>query len=349
MKSHPGVTVVIPHSNGKDLLRRCLLALGKTQYPVIEVLVVDNGSTDRSVSMVRSEFPGVRIVRSRKNLGFAAGCNLGIRASGTPFIALLNNDAEVTPGWLNPLIQCALENKQAAALQPKILSLKEPGRFDYCGAAGGEIDIFGYPFARGRLFETLEKDTGQYDKTGRVFWASGAACLLRRSALERVGLLDERFFAHMEEIDLNWRLHWAGYSVWTVPKAVVFHQTGGTLGQGSIRKMALNHRNNILMLLKNVPGITLSWILPLRILLEMITAAGSLFTGRFNRTAAVLWGMSGVPGKLPAALSERRRIKNSACVPENEIMRQMFRGSAALAYYVRGIRTAECLMGIRRT
>lgn len=348
MKGHPGVTVVIPHSNGEDLLRRCLLALGKTQYPATEVLVVDNGSTDGSVSMMRREFPEVRIIRSPKNLGFAAGCNLGIRASDTPFIALLNNDAEVTPGWLIPLVRFALGNRRAAALQPKILSLKDPGRFDYSGAAGGEIDIFGYPFARGRLFETLEKDTGQYNQTDRVFWASGAACLLRRSALERVGCLDEHFFAHMEEIDLNWRMQRAGYSVWAVPEAVVFHQTGGTLGQGSLRKMGLNHRNNILMLLKNVPGVTLAWLIPLRLCLEMITVAGSLLTGRFKRAAAVVWGIAGVPGKLPAALKERRRVKNSTQVTENEMLHRMFRGSVALAYYLRGIRTAGCLMGIRR-
>jgi len=334
------VTIVIPHFNGEEILRRCIISLQETEYKDFCIVVVDNGSTDRSVDMVRSSFPDVVILENHRNMGFAAGCNTGIRFSSSPFVVLLNNDTEVTPGWLGPLLEAAEKDELVAAVQPKLLSLREPDRFDYCGGAGGELDIFGYPYVWGRLFNTIEKDRGQYDSKRRIFWASGAAILLRRSSLDRVGLLDEDFFAHMEEIDLCWRLHWAGYKVVFVPQSVVFHSSGATLNEDSIRKMVLNHRNSIIMILKNHTAGALIWILPFRIILEIITAASSFFIKQPKRSFAVLRGMFGVVRKIKTVLAGRRAVRSLRCIPESLMFQRMYRKSIAIAYFIKGIRRA---------
>jgi GT2 family glycosyltransferase len=267
----------------------------------------------------------------------------------TPYVVLLNNDAEVTPGWLSPMVDAAERDSSIGAAQPKILSLQDPHRFDYCGACGGEIDLFGYPFARGRLFDTLEIDAGQYDTGGPVFWATGAATLLRKSALEHAGLLDESFFAHMEEIDLNWRFHLSGYRVVVVPEAVVYHETGGTLGQESYQKMVLNHRNSLLMLLKNLSGSSLVWIFPIRLFLEGITFVVSFFSGRFKRALAVAAGFFGAIVCWQSVLEGRKQVKAIRIVPEFKILHQMYRGSTAILYFLFGVKRANELKLSRRT
>jgi GT2 family glycosyltransferase len=332
------VTVVIPHWNGEGILRRCLLSLRRTAGVRFETLVVDNASTDGSIDSARRGFPEIRIIRSPANLGYAGGCNLGIRNSSTPYVALLNNDAEVTPGWLRPLVEALERDAGLSAVQPKILSIQDPGRFDYCGAAGGELDIFGYPFARGRIFDSIETDAGQYDDPESIFWATGAATLLRRSALDRVGLLDASFFAHMEEIDLDWRMHRAGYRAGSVPRAVVFHQTGGTLGGARFRKLYLNHRNSLIMILKNHGGVSLMWILPIRLMLEGMTCLMSLFTGRLKRLAAVPAAVAAVIWRLPSILRDRRRTASLNQATESALLHGMYRGSIALDYFVRRVR-----------
>jgi GT2 family glycosyltransferase len=342
------VTVVIPHFSGKEILRHCLESLDKTEYSDYEVLIADNGSTDGSREMIQAEFPEVRIVESKTNLGFAGGCNLGIRASRSPYIVLLNNDTEVTPGWLGRIVETADMDDSVAAVQPKILSFHDRRRFDYCGAAGGELDLFGYPFAWGRLFDSMEIDTGQYDVRRQVFWATGAAVLLRRSALDRVGLLDEAFFAHMEEIDLNWRFNLAGYKVVFEPEAVVYHQTGGTLGQDRFRKMVLNHRNSLLMILRNHTASTLMWVLPLRILLEGITVVMAAMIGQPKRAVAVLWGLWGVLTHWKTVSDGRRSIRRFRSIPESMMLHRLYRGSVALAYYLGRIRKAQDLRSKRR-
>jgi GT2 family glycosyltransferase len=332
------VTVVIPHWNGEGILRRCLLSLRSTRRARFETVVVDNASTDGSVGVVLREFPEIRVVASSRNLGYAGGCNLGIRNSSAPYVALLNNDARVSPDWLWPLVAALDGDGALAAVQPKLLSIRDPGRFDYCGAAGGEMDIFGYPFARGRIFDAIEADEGQYDGPKSIFWATGAASLLRRSALKKTGLLDESFFAHMEEIDLDWRMLSAGYRIGAVPGAVVYHQTGGTLDDTRFRKMFLNHRNSLIMILKNHRGVTLMWILPIRLMLEGLTCLVSFLTGRWKRSAAVPAALSAVLRRLPSIIRARKRAAQLTRTQERDILHRMYRGSIALDYYVRGIR-----------
>ena len=341
----PKVTVVIPHFNGELILRRCLSALRKTLYSDYEVLVVDNGSYDNSIKMVKTNFPEVRIKTSKTNLGFAGGCNLGIITSKSPYIVLLNNDTEVTPRWLALMVEVMDADSTIGAIQPKMLSFHDRKKFDYCGAAGGEIDIFGYPFARGRIFESLEIDNGQYDALPhQIFWATGAATLLRRSALEKVGLLEESFFAHMEEIDLDWRLQWAGYKIMVVPSAIVYHQTGATLNKTQFPKMVLNHRNNLLMILRNHSLITLLWLLPLRLILEIITILASPFTGEPKRALAILKGFCGILSGWKSILRGRKIVQSIRVVPERVILHRMYRGSIALAYFLKGIKKASDIL-----
>jgi GT2 family glycosyltransferase len=332
------VTVIIPHWNGEGILRRCLVSLRRTRGVRFEVVVVDNASTDRSPDMVRREFPGVRMVRSPVNLGFAGGCNLGIGIAASPYLALLNNDAVVTPGWLQPLVEAMDADPGLAAVQPKLRSLRDPGRFDYAGAAGGEMDLFGFPFAAGRVFDTVERDSGQYDAMRPCFWASGAATVLRRSALRDAGIFDESFFAHMEEIDLDWRLQRAGYRIAVVPQSMVFHESGGTLAGHRFRKMVLNHRNSIWMLLKNLPGAALVWILPLRILLEVATLAGALCTGQWKRAAAVPAAFAGALRGMPSVVRWRKRCMALRGTGESILLHRLYRGSIVIDYFLRGRR-----------
>ena len=340
----PTVAVIIPHWKGAAILQRCLASLETGGYPgVLDVAVVNNASPDGSMDVVKY-FPWVRVVESPVNRGYAGGCNLGIQKSDAPYVVLLNDDAVVTPGWLTPMVQALLDDDRIAAAQPKILSIQDPTRFDYCGAAGGEMDQWGYPFARGRLFETLEQDSGQYDGApSEIFWASGAACLLRRSALDEVGLLEEAFFAHMEEIDLDWRLHWAGYRIVAAPQSVVHHQTGGTLASDRLSKMVLNHRNNLIMLLRNLGPISLIWIWPVRLGLECATLAWALVSGQFKRALAVLLGLVTLWGHGRTILRGRRNVAALGRISESAMRQKFYGGVSPLDYYLRGRRTAMAL------
>jgi len=329
------VTVIIPHFNGEEILRQCLQSLEKTRFKDFRILIIDNGSFDNSLNMVRSEFPEVDIIHSKENLGFAGGCNLGILSSESKYIVLLNNDTEVEPDWLTLLLNKIEENDCIAAVQPKIRSLQHPKRFDYCGAAGGEIDIFGYPFAKGRIFYTMENDFGQYDNSEKIFWATGAAVLMRKSVLDKIGLLEEDFFAHMEEIDLNWRMHLAGYKVVSEPKAIVYHQTGGTLGEDKFYKMVLNHRNNLLMIVRNYSLITLLWLLPIRFCLEILTIIGFLIKFNPKRSIAVLVGLIGLIMNYRTVLKGRRVVESIRVMDDNKIFKKMYRSSIAIDYFMK--------------
>lgn len=340
----PKIAIVIPHYSGGGMLRRCLRSLRKTVYRDFEIVVVDNGSQDRSVNEAVEVFPEIRIVRSPVNLGFAGGCNLGIRSSKSPFVILFNDDAEADPGWLGPMVRAMEADSRIAAVQPKVRSMRNRRFFDYSGAAGGEMDLFGYPFARGRLFNSIEEDLGQYDLPKNIFWASGAAVLLRRSAVNRVGLLDETFFAHMEEIDQDFRFHWAGYRVIVEPKSVVYHQSGGTLGGEHLRKMVLNHRNSLTVLLKNLTVETLCWIFPIRLTLEMLTFFSSLAKGDWKRAVAVPAGIFGVVRCFNHIVRVRKRAVPIRVVPEGQILHQLYRGSVAIEHFLFRTQTVRGLM-----
>lgn len=247
--------VIILNWNGLELLRQFLPAASAcTVGERADLIVADNGSTDGSVEWVRESHPEVKVLAFSENHGFAGGYNKAIgECRDYPLTLLLNSDVEVTPGWLDPLLDYMDSHPGCGALQPKIRSFRDKEMFEYAGAAGGYLDKNGYPYCRGRLFSVVEKDEGQYDTVAEVAWASGAALLVRTSLYESVGGLDERFFAHMEEIDLCCRIHAAGYSVVCVPSSVVYHVGGASLEQGNPKKTYLNFRNNLLLLHKNLP------------------------------------------------------------------------------------------------
>jgi len=275
----PRISIVILNWNGRHYLQRFLPSVLATRYTNYEVVVADNGSTDDSIDWLQQYHPSVRIIALPQNGGFSKGYNDALKQVQADYYVLLNSDVEVQPGWVAPIIELMEADSSIGACQPKILMERHRQLFEYAGAAGGWIDSLGYPFARGRLFDVCEEDHGQYDAVAQVFWASGAAMFVRSTVYHACGGLDEYFFAHMEEIDLCWRIQLAGYRIMACPASVVYHVGGGTLPKGNARKVYLNFRNNLIMLSKNLPWGQLWWKLPLRMMLDAVTAWKSLLAG----------------------------------------------------------------------
>ncbi len=325
MTEHPRVSVIVVSWNARPLLERCLPSVVATDYPNLEIVLADNGSTDDSVAWVKATYPSVRVISMGENLGFCRGNNRAIAETDSPFVVLLNNDVEVEPDWLGHLITRAETDRAIAAIQPKLLQFEDHGRFEYAGASGGHIDRLGYPFARGRVFFELEDDAGQYDDATDVFWATGAALLLRRDALDRVGLLDEAFEFHMEEIDLCWRLRSAGYRVMVEPRSRVFHIGGGSLPKESLRKTAYNFRNSLLMLYKNLPPSRWRRVFPQRLVMDGLALLRFLGLGEFAQAGSVL-----------RAYWQAHRMKSAYTRPaEGQVVAPSYAKSIVTDYYLR--------------
>lgn len=275
----PEVAIVILNWNGRKYLQQFLPALLASSYPNKRIIVADNASTDDSVSFLQQYFPQVEIIINTTNEGFAKGYNSALKRVKSDYYVLLNSDVEVTSNWIEPVIMLMESDMSIGACQPKIRSYQMKQVFEYAGACGGWLDKFGYPFARGRIFDLVENDHGQYDEVWPCFWASGAALFVKAKLYHELDGLDEYFFAHQEEIDFCWRLQLAGYKVYTQPGSVVFHIGGGTLPKENNLKVFLNFRNNLIMLAKNLPLSAALWKVPFRILLDMIAAAKGLLTG----------------------------------------------------------------------
>ena len=256
--------------------------------PGARIVVADNASTDGSVAFMKEYFPGVGLILLDRNYGFAEGYNRVMEYVDTEYVLLLNSDVEVTPGWLEPLVAALDADDNVVACQPKVLDYKRKSHFEYAGAAGGFIDRYGYPFCRGRIFDAVEEDKGQYDTVADIFWATGAALLVRTAAYRDAGGLDGRFFAHMEEIDLCWRINARGGVVMVAPQSVVYHVGGGTLSKSNPRKTYLNFRNNLLLLYKNLPADELRSVLRVRRVLDYVAALKVLLTGAVGDFKAVV-------------------------------------------------------------
>ena len=288
MRSSPKVAIVILNWNGRNYLEKFLPSVLATTYENIEVIVSDNGSTDESVSFLQTNYPQVRLIRLDKNYGFAKGYNLTLEKIKADYYALINSDLEVEPGWLTPIIDLLEQDKLNVACQPKLLSYNNRNLFEYAGGAGGWLDRFGYPFARGRIFDICEEDKGQYDTTERVFWVTGAAMVIRSEAFHEMNGFDNYFFAHQEEIDLCWRMQLAGYNLFACPSSVAYHVGGGTLPRGNSLKTYLNFRNNQIMLYKNLPWSQKWWKIPFRIFLDTVSAWKGLLSGDGGYFIAIL-------------------------------------------------------------
>lgn len=301
------IAVVILNWNGIDLLKKFLPDVVQFS-PEATIYIADNASTDQSVKFVKDTYPSVHILQNAKNGGYAKGYNDALAGLDEDIFVLLNSDVQVTPHWLEPLIDIFEKQPLVAAVQPKILDYKDPEYFEYAGAAGGYIDRFGYPFCRGRVFEHLEKDKGQYDDEREIFWASGACLAIRREAFYEVGALDENYFAHQEEIDLCWRLYNFGYKVKFSPQSQVYHVGGATLNSMNPAKTFYNFRNSLFNLVKNVPASSLFPVVLCRMLLDGVAAFKFLFSQGISHFTAVLRAHFSFYKHLPQLLEERKKL-----------------------------------------
>ena len=274
----PTVAVVILNWNGKRFLEKFLPSVMQTSYPA-KIIVADNASTDDSISFLNQYYPSVAQIHNPSNQGFARGYNTALKQVESKYYVLLNSDVEVTPGWIEPVIALLEKDSNIAACQPKILSYNDKTVFEYAGGAGGWIDKYGYAFCRGRLFNDCEEDKGQYDAVEPIFWASGCALFIRSEIYHAINGMDELFFAHQEEIDMCWRIQLAGYKIMACPSSVVYHVGGGTLPQGSPRKIFLNYRNNLIMMYKNYTFFVRLWKIPFRLILDGISVVEKLTSG----------------------------------------------------------------------
>jgi GT2 family glycosyltransferase len=282
------IAVVILNWNGREFLRKFLPSVLANSQDIAEVIVADNASTDSSIEFLQDNFPEVRIITNRTNGGFARGYNEALAEVDADYFVLLNSDIEVTPNWIEPVIKLMESDKSIAACQPKLRSFYEREKFEYAGAAGGFIDEYGYPFCRGRVFQHIETDHGQYNDAVEIFWATGACMFVRADLYKQFGGLDADFFAHMEEIDFCWRLKNGGYKIMYCPDSVVFHVGGGTLPKKSAQKTYLNFRNNLSLLYKNLPHELVFRVFAVRFTLDGVAALKFLLDGGFRDFYAVL-------------------------------------------------------------
>lgn len=275
--------------NGKHYLEKFLDNVkAYTENEDTRVIIADNGSTDGSCEWLEQNHPDTRIIRLDRNYGFTGGYNRAIAQIDAPYCILLNSDVEVTKDWIKPMLHYMETHPECAATMPKVLSYGKREDFEYAGACGGYIDMFGYPFCRGRILSKIETDKGQYDSVREIFWASGVALMIRTSLYKELGGLDEAFFAHMEEIDLCWRIKHLGYSIAVIPSSVIYHVGGGTLPNNSPRKLYLNYRNNLLMMYKNLPPSERHIILFVRKVLDGMSAMVYLIQGNAAFFGSVL-------------------------------------------------------------
>ena len=301
------IAVVILNWNGLDLLKKFLPSVVENSKDAT-VYVADNASTDASVEYVHTHFSSVKIIHNKVNGGYAKGYNDALAGLTEDVFILLNSDVKVTPNWIAPIKAIFERDPIIAAVQPKILDYKRPTHFEYAGAAGGFIDKFGYPYCRGRIFENLEKDLGQYDNEIEIFWASGACLAIRREVYYEVGKLDEDYFSHQEEIDICWRIYNYGYKVLYTPQSVVYHVGGATLNSMNPKKTFYNFRNSLFNLTKNVPQNKLFWTLLLRLKLDGIAAFKFLFELKFRHFSAVFQAHISFYAHLKKMLKKRKKL-----------------------------------------
>lgn len=308
IRESKNIAVVILNWNGKSWLEKFLPGVILFSQEA-DIYVIDNFSTDGSVEWLQSQFPDVKIIKNNKNYGFAGGYNEGLKKIESEFYCLLNSDVEVTENWITPALNVFQKNPLISAVQPKILSFNRKNYFEFAGAGGGLIDNLGYPYSRGRIFDDVEEDKGQYDDETEIFWASGCCLFIRAKDFWEQNGFDERFFAHQEEIDLCWRLINSGKKIYYTGYSKVYHVGGGTLNKQSAQKTYLNIRNNLSMLLKNLPFPTLIWLIFFRLYLDGIASFYFAYKNGFSHFWAVARGHFGFYAQLPGTLKRRHRMQ----------------------------------------
>ncbi len=336
----PSVAVVILNYNGKNYLEKFLPSVLSSTYSNLKIIVADNKSTDDSLPFLIEHYENkIDILILMENHGFAKGYNEALKKVEADYYVLLNSDVEVTPGWLEPIIERMEKDKTIAACQPKIRSHREPHLFEHAGGAGGWMDTLGYPFCRGRIINQLEEDTGQYDDVADIFWATGAAMFVRAKLFHQIGGLDPDYFAHMEEIELCWRLRRAGFRIKVVPQSVVYHVGGGTLPPTNPKKTYLNFRNNLVTLLKNESKRKLLWLFPVRLVMDGLAGVLFLSEGKFADIWAVIrahwYVFLNFPSIIKKRLAIRDNIEKVSIFKPNK--RGVYSGSIVWDFYIRKI------------
>ena len=333
MKPDPLVAIVILTYNGRHYLQQFLPAVLASTYINKKVVIGDNASTDDTKGWMANHYPQIEVIQNPENFGYAKGYNQILKQVKADYFVLLNSDVEVTPGWIEPIINLMETDPLIAACQPKLLAYNNKTEFEYAGACGGWIDALGYPFTRGRVFDYCEKDHGQYNDTSKVFWASGAALFVRANLFLAFNGFDEFFFAHQEEIDLCWRFQKSGYSIMVCPASVVYHVGGGTLPKGH-RKVFLNFRNNLVMLAKNWRFSEKLWKMPLRILLDAVAAWRALLGGDADFFKAVLQAHVAFVDWLFKHKTKRQHTRQ-----QHALLQGVFKGSVIIAHFIKKKKT----------
>lgn len=328
--------VVILNYNGENYLRQFLPSVVQHSEDA-DIIVADNGSTDQSIRVLEEEFPQVQIIRLNDNYGYCGGYNRALAQVKADYYVLLNSDIEVTPGWLKPMVTLLDKNPGIGAVQPKILSFHKKNLFEYAGAAGGFMDALGYPFCRGRIFDHVEEDVGQYNDEIPIFWATGACLLIRSSVYHEFNGLDEDFFAHMEEIDLCWKMHRANYQVYYCGYSTIYHVGAGTLGYDNPRKTYLNFRNGLALLIKHMYSRELLWKLPLRLMLDGVAAGMFLLKRQPANFQAVLKAHHYIMFRTFGQVLQKR--KQLQLVYPNYDRKAIYRGSILFRYFIRRKKT----------
>ncbi|MGB0523564.1 MAG: glycosyltransferase family 2 protein [Flammeovirgaceae bacterium] len=301
------VAVVVLNYNGKHFLEKFLPPL-LAHSGNAQIIVADNKSTDDSLQFLKEEYPTLPLIEIPQNLGFCGGYNYALAQVKADYYVLLNSDVEVTLNWIPPVINLLESNERIAACQPKIKMYDDKVKFEYAGAAGGLMDQLGYPFCRGRIFDVVEDDDGQFDDECEVFWATGACLFIRAALYHQFGGLDEFFFAHMEEIDLCWRLKNAGHQIWYCGKSEIYHVGGGTLPKSSPRKTFFNFRNSLCMIFKNLPSSQLWWIVFMRLVLDGVAGVRFLLQGELGNLMAIIRAHLAFYARIPSLLKQRKQI-----------------------------------------
>ena len=284
------VSIIIPHYNGKKLLHNCISSIYQNiNIDNFETIVVDNASTDDSVKNIKDLFSDVVIVSNKENIGYSGGCNIGAQQAKGKYLIFLNNDTEHSDGWIEKLVDFLEKHPDTFAAQPKVLNINNKEYFDYAGGAGGFIDRFGFPYVKGRLFNTLEKDTGQYDEPSEIFWSSGAAMIVRADIFNQLNGFDEVYFAYMEEIDLCWRAQALRYKIWSIPNAYVYHYGKQTIKENTVKSHYLNHRNSWILFLKNSFTFDYGILILKRLVLDWMALIYSVLTFDFTRFIAIIY------------------------------------------------------------
>ena len=331
---NPLLSIIIPHHGGFKILNNCLTSLNKSTFTNHEIILVDNKSKDDSVSQIKNKFPYVNILTQNNNLGYAGGCNIGATKAKGKFLLFLNNDTIHDSEWIQPLIELISKDNSIGSIQPKVLNINNNKLFDYAGGSGGFLDIFCYPFIRGRIFNSIEEDKNQYDNQQDIFWTSGCAFITRKDLFLRI-LFDRKLFAYMEEIDYSWKVQLSGYKNIIEPKSIIYH-SGGTLNDRNFLKSYLNHRNSMILFLTNHNFLFMLFLLLPKMILEMISLLRYFLTANFKAFIAQLFALIWIlfhPFYIIKRIIQVNRIKKVSLI---SITKKMYKPSIVFDYFILG-------------